>query len=383
MTMSDPLKVPDPSYFNEELRLFRDMVVKFLEKEMVPKADQWEQQGYVERDSWRRAGEMGLLVPSCPESLGGAGGTFAHEAIIIEEASRLGVEGLNLATHNVVFSRYLVNQASEEQQAKWLPNLLSGDWNGSIAMTEPGAGSDLRAMRTKARREGNEYVVSGQKTFITQGYSADLILLACKTAEDAISLIFVETKDLEGFSRGEPFDKIGMKAHDTTELFFDEVRVPRTNLLGEEGSGFSQMMQGLVEERMVVAIQAVGMIERALELTLDHVKDRKAFGRTIFEFQNTRFKLAELSTEATVGKVFMHHCIQSILNGSITPDTAAMAKLWLSELQGKVVDECLQLFGGYGYINEYPIARMYRDARVSRIYAGTNEIMKQVISKGL
>ncbi len=365
-----------------------DMAHRFMLEEIAPRYDEFEKDGMVDRASWRKAGEAGLLCASMPEEYGGAGGSFAHDAAIIEALGHVGVDGFGLGLHNAIVAPYILHYGSEEQKRKWLPRLATGELIGAIAMTEPGAGSDLQGVKTRVEKDGNQYRINGQKTFITNGQLANLIIVVTKTDPEkgakGTSLIVIETEEVEGFERGRNLDKIGMKANDTSELFFNDVRVPTANLLGsEEGQGFVQLMQQLPQERLMVGTSAVAMVERALALTIDYVKERKAFGQKIIDFQNTQFKLAELKTEATIGKVFHDDCVARHLKSGLDPATASMAKYWLSELQGKVVDECLQLFGGYGYMNEYPIARMYRDARVQRIYGGTNEIMKLLIARSL
>ena len=323
-----------------------------------------------------------------PEEYGGSGGTYAHETGIIEAISHVGVDGFGIALHNSIVAPYIAHYGSEEQKQKWLPKMATGELIGAIAMTEPGAGSDLQGVKTRAVRDGNQYSINGSKTFITNGQLANLIIVVTKTDPEkgakGTSLIVVETDEVEGFERGRNLDKIGLKSNDTSELFFNDVRVPTSNLLGtEEGQGFVQLMQQLPQERLQIGGTAIAMVERALAVTIDYVKERKAFGKPVLEFQNTQFKLAELKTEATIGRVFYNDCVTRHVKGELDPVTASMAKYWLSDLQGKVADECLQLHGGYGYMNEYPIARMWRDARVQRIYGGTNEIMKLLIARSL
>jgi acyl-CoA dehydrogenase len=382
------LGLPKPAWKADEVGMLYDMAHRFMVEEIAPRYDEFEKNEMVDRASWEKAGAAGLLCASMPEKYGGAGGSFAHEAVIIEAISHVGVDGFGLGLHNAIVAPYILHYGSEEQKRKWLPKLATGELIGAIAMTEPGAGSDLQGIKTRAEKDGNQYRINGQKTFITNGQLANLIIVVCKTdpqkGAKGTSLMVIETDEVEGFERGRNLDKIGMKANDTSELFFNDVRVPTANLLGsEEGQGFVQLMEQLPQERLMIGTSAVAMIERALALTIDYVKDRKAFGQKIIDFQNTQFKLAELKTEATIGKVFHDDCVARHLQGGLDPSTASMAKYWLSELQGKVVDECLQLFGGYGYMNEYPIARMYRDARVQRIYGGTNEIMKLLIARSL
>jgi acyl-CoA dehydrogenase len=323
-----------------------------------------------------------------PEQYGGAGGSFAHEAVIDRELSLTGFDTFGAPLHSGIVAPYILHYGSEEQKRRWLPRLATGELVGAIAMTEPGTGSDLQGVKTTALKDGNHYAINGNKTFITNGGTANFIIVVAKTdptqGSRGISLVCVETDQVEGFRRGRILDKIGQKANDTAELFFDNVRVPAENLIGmDEGRGFVHLMQQLPQERLIIAVQAMAVIERALSETIAYVKDRKAFGKQLIEFQNTQFKLAECKTEATVAKVFVNHCVALHLEKKLDATMASMAKLWLSDLQCKIVDECLQLFGGYGYMNEYPIARMYADSRVQRIYGGTNEIMKLLISRSL
>ncbi len=385
---ADILELPKPVWAADEVTMLYDMASRFLSEEIAPHYDDYERQEIVERSAWEKAGAAGLLCASMPEEYGGAGGTYAHESAIAEAIGHVGVDGFGIALHNSIVAPYILHYGSEEQKKKWLPRMASGELIGAIAMTEPGAGSDLQGVKTRAEKDGNHYRINGSKTFITNGQNANLIIVVAKTdptkGAKGTSLIVVETDEVEGFERGRNLDKIGLKANDTSELFFNDVRVPTANLLGhEEGQGFVQLMQQLPQERLLIAGQAIGMIERALAVTVDYVKERKAFGKAVVEFQNTQFKLAELKTEATIGRVFYNDCVKRHLNGGLDPVTASMAKYWLTDLQCKIVDECLQLHGGYGYMNEYPIARMYRDARVQRIYGGTNEIMKVLIARSL
>ncbi len=374
-------------WMNEELEIFRDAVHKFFESEFVPLEKRWQQQQRVDREAWTKSGEMGILAAAIPEAYGGAGGTHAHDAVIFEEQVRTGTGSLGLTVHNIV-SHYLLAYASEEQKQRWLPLMASGERVAAIAMTEPGTGSDLQSVKTRAVREGDHYVINGAKTFITNGYHADLICLVTKTdpgqGARGISLIMVETRGLEGFRRGRILEKIGQKGQDTAELFFDDVRVPVANLLGpEEGKGFYQLMEQLPWERLMIGIVGMAVMERALEETIRYTKERKAFGQTLFDFQNTRFKLAECKTEAHVARVFIDNCIQRLLEGNLDAATASMAKWWGTEKQCEIVDTCLQLHGGYGYMLEYPIAQMYADSRVQKIYGGSNEIMKELIARSL
>ncbi|MBX3578565.1 MAG: acyl-CoA dehydrogenase family protein [Rhizobiaceae bacterium] len=382
------LELPKPRWASDDVAMLYDMASRFLTDEIKPNYDAFEEAEIFDRASWQKAGANGLLCASMPEEYGGSGGTFAHESAIIEAISHVGVDGFGIALHNSIVAPYILHYGSEEQKKKWLPRMATGELIGAIAMTEPGAGSDLQGVKTRAERDGNHYRINGSKTFITNGQLANLIIVVTKTdpakGAKGTSLIVVETDEVEGFRRGRNLDKIGLKSNDTSELFFEDVRVPTSNLLGhEEGQGFVQLMQQLPQERLQIGTTAIAAIERALALTIDYVKERKAFGKAILDFQNTQFRLAELKTEATVGRVFYNDCVQRHINGGLDPVTASMAKYWLSDLQGKVVDECLQLHGGYGYMNEYPIARMWRDARVQRIYGGTNEIMKLLIARSL
>jgi acyl-CoA dehydrogenase len=385
---ADILGLPAPAWKADEVGMLYDMAHRFMSEEIAPRYDEFEKNEMVDRASWEKAGAAGLLCASMPEKYGGSGGSFAHESAIIEAIAHVGVDGFGIGLHNAIVAPYILHYGSEEQKQKWLPKLATGELIGAIAMTEPGAGSDLQGIKTRAEKDGNHYRINGSKTFITNGQLANLVILVTKTDPDkgakGTSLIVVETDEAEGFERGRNLDKIGLKANDTSELFFNDMRVPTSNLLGhEEGQGFVQLMQQLPQERLMIGTGAIGMIERALSLTIDYVKERKAFGQKVIDFQNTQFRLAELKTEATIGRVFYNDCVIRHIDGGLDAATASMAKYWLSELQGKVVDECLQLFGGYGYMNEYPIARMYRDARVQRIYGGTNEIMKLLIARSL
>jgi acyl-CoA dehydrogenase len=373
----------------EELRMLEQAADRFLDEHASVAANaRWREEGAVGRDVWRRAGAAGLLGVSIPEAYGGAGADFRFDAILIE---RLGLKhALNFALplHNAVVAPYIVDYANEEQKRRWLPPAVSGETILAVAMSEPSAGSDLQAIRTTARRDGDHYVINGQKTFISNGLHGSLIVVAAKTDVSAgakgVSLFVVETEGAEGFQRGRLLDKLGQEARDTAELFFNDVRVPAENLLGGvEGRGFRMLMEKLPQERLVIAWQAMGMIELALQLTLDYVRERKAFGGTLFDLQNTQFKLAECKTKATVAKTFLYHCTEKLLEKKLDPATASMAKLFITEAQASIIDECLQLFGGYGYMLEYPIAEMYKDARAYRIYGGANEIMKLLIARSL
>jgi acyl-CoA dehydrogenase len=385
-----PLNVPTPAYMaDEELTIFRQSVGRFIDAHAPPqKFAQWRKDGIVERDLWRKAGAAGLLGLSTGAAYGGAGGDFRHETILMEELGRRGIEGWGISLHNAIILPYIETFGSEEQKKKWLPKLASGELVSAIAMTEPGAGSDLQGVRTTAKRVGNQYAITGAKTFISNGQTADLVVVVAKTdpakGAKGISLIVVETNEVDGFRRGRNLDKVGLEAADTSELFFADVHVPTANLLGaEEGRGFYQLMEKLPQERLVIAVQCMAMIEHALSVTLDYVKERKAFGRALLENQTVQFRLAECKTEATVARVFVDHCIERLLAKTLDGPTASMAKYWVSELLGKIVDVCLQLHGGYGYMDEFPIARMFKDARVARIYGGTTEIMKLLIARTL
>ena len=382
------LNVPKPAWMSEDLELLQDSARKFFERECVPHYERWEAQGSVGREAWLKAGEAGLLCAAVPEAYGGAGGTFAHDAIIAREANFAGVSGFGIGLHNAIVVPYVLNYGSEEQKRAFLPKLATGEYIGAIAMTEPSGGSDLQAVKTVARRQGNHFVIKGAKTFITNGQLANFIIVVAKTdptqGAKGISLFAVETDGLDGFRRGRNLDKIGLKANDTSELFFDEVRVKASALIGpEDGKGFYQLMDQLPQERLLIALYAMGRIERALAVTIDFVKNRTAFGQRIIDFQNTQFELAECKTEATIAKVFVDSLVGRHLDKELDTATASMAKYWLTDLQCKIIDRCLQLHGGYGYMNEYPIARMFRDARVERIYGGTNEIMKVLIARTL
>lgn len=388
MVRASPLDVPRPTYITDDILMFEDAVDRFIDRECVDQIEHWSELGEVPRSTWKKAGDAGFLMASAPVEYGGSGGTILHDAIIAERLARAGAHELMVSVQNMVFGPYICSLATEEQKKAWIPKLASGEWLGAIAMSEPSTGSDLQAIRTHARRDGSDYVINGQKIFTTLGHFADIIMLAAKTDSSensaGISLFCVPVSEVKGLTRGRKLDKIGLNAAGTAELFFEDMRIPHDYLLGgAEGLGFKQMMINLEEERLVVAIEAMGMIERALAETILYVSERRAFGKRVLEFQNTQFKLAEMKTEATIARVFVDHCLGLLLDRKLDATTAAMAKYWLSELQGRIVDQCLQLFGGYGYINEYPIARMYRDARVSRIYGGTTEIMKLIIGRSI
>jgi acyl-CoA dehydrogenase len=387
------------AWMNDEHRALQDSVQRFLRERWVPRAAEWRAAGQVGADAWREAGAQGLLCAAMPEVYGGGGGDFGHEAVIIVEIARANLNGFGGGLHSGIVAPYLLEYGSEAQKARWLPKMATGEFISAIAMTEPGTGSDLQAIRTTARLDGNHYVLNGAKTFITNGGSANLIIVACKTVAQGassvgegsgtgakgargMSLLVVETDDAPGFRRGRKLDKIGLKAQDTSELFFDDVRVPVANLLGGiEGQGFYQLMNQLPQERLIVALGGIGAMERALEETLAYVKQRTAFGKPIWEFQNTRFKLAEVQATVLAARAMVDAAMVAHLRGELGVDRAALLKYWVTEQQCKVIDECLQLFGGYGYMSEYPIAELYTDARVQRIYGGTNEIMKELAAR--
>ena len=375
------------SWSDPDLDQYRDTVVRFIEEHMVPDDAAARERGHVGHELWRKAGETGLLCTDIPEQWGGAGGDFRHEAVFHEEMARRSLTGMNVAVHSIV-AHYLLNHGTEEQKRRYLPRLARGDLVGAIAMTEPGAGSDLQGVRTRAEHDGEGWRLNGSKTFITNGFLAGIVLVVAKTdpAQGArgTSILIVETKDCAGYRVGRVLDKVGMKAQDTSELFFDDVRLGPDQLLGgREGQGFFQLMADLPYERLIIGVTALAAMEGAYEATLAYVRERKAFGQAIADFQNTRFRLAEIATEIQVGRAFMDRCVEDLLAGRLDTATASMAKLWGSEAQGRVVDACLQLFGGYGYMNEYMIGRMYADARIQRIYGGTSEIMKEVIARAL
>ncbi len=376
------------SWMTSELDMLRDSARRFFEAEFVPNEERWSKAMLMDRDAWNKAGAMGLLCASIPEEYGGGGGTAAHDLVIFGEQARCLIGSFANTVHSGIVAHYILAYGSEDQKRKWLPKMASGEMVGAIAMSEPDAGSDLRSIRTRARVEGDHYVINGSKTFITNGYHADLVCVVCKTgagnsARD-ISIVVAETADLPGFRRGRVLEKIGNKGTDTAELFFDEMRVPLKNLLGpEEGKGFGQLMEQLPIERLYIAYNAVNQMARALQETVGYVQDRKVFGQHLSELQNTRFKLAECQTEASIAQVFVDHCIERELNGGLDTATAAMAKWWATQKCFEIVDQCLQLHGGNGFIMDYPIARMYANVRVGRIYGGSNEIMKEVIARSM
>jgi acyl-CoA dehydrogenase len=370
-----------------DLALYRDSVERFVEAEMLPADEAARKRGHVGHELWRRAGELGFLCSDIPEQYGGGGGDFRHEAVLYEAMSRRGLTGMSPSVHSIV-AHYFLNHGTPEQKERFLPRMARGELVGAIAMTEPGTGSDLQSIATRAQRHGDRYLINGSKTFITNGYLAGVVLVVAKTdmAQRArgMSILIVETQQAQGFAVGRVLDKIGLKAQDTSELFFDNVAVPAANLLGgQEGQGFSQLMSDLPYERAMIGVIGVGAMEGAYQATLDYVRQRQAFGQPIAEFQNSKFKLAEIATTIRVARTFVDRCVTDLVAGRLDMATASMLKLWVSEQQGKVIDECVQLHGGYGYMNEYLVARMYCDARIQRIYGGTSEIMKEVISRAL
>jgi acyl-CoA dehydrogenase len=376
------------SLFNTDHQAFRDSFRRFVEKEITPFHEGWEEQGFVDRDVWRKAGENGFLCMSLPEEYGGAGADKLYSVAQMEEIARAGVSGIGFGLHSEIVAPYILHYGTEVQKKHYLPRLATGDMVGAIAMSEPAAGSDLQGVKTTAIKsaDGSHYVLSGSKTFITNGWHADLVIVVAKTDPAAgakgTSLFLVE-QGMAGFSKGKRLKKLGMKAQDTSELFFDNVKVPLENLLGGEGKGFICLMEQLPWERLQIAISAVAAAQAAIDWTVQYVKDRKVFGQAVASYQNTRYTLAELQTEVQVARVFVDKCCELVCEDRLDTATASMAKYWCSDLQCKVMDECVQLHGGYGYMWEYPITRAYADARVQRIYGGTNEIMKEVISRAM
>ena len=372
--------------FSDEHEIFRATVGRLLDEECVPHHERWEEQGHIDREAWLKAGEQGLLCPTVPEAWGGLGTDFLYNVVVDEEIARRGLSGIGWGLHSDIVAPYIVNYGSEEMKQKYLPKMVSGEMIGAIAMTEPGAGSDLQGVKTTAVRDGDHYVINGSKTFITNGFLSDLVIVVAKTdpagGAKGTSLILVEA-GTPGFSKGRKLKKVGMKAQDTSELFFEDVRVPCANLIGEEGMGFVYLMQELPQERLTVGVSAVAGAEAILAQTVAYVKERKAFGKPVAAFQNTQFKLAEMDSELTAMRVFIDRCIELHLQGKLDVPTVAKSKLLSTDLQCKVIDECVQLHGGYGYMWEYPVARAWADARVQRIYAGTNEVMKVIISRAL
>jgi long-chain-acyl-CoA dehydrogenase len=377
----------ESSWMSEEHRMLQEAARRYIADRWAPRAAEFREAGRMGPEVWREAAANGLLCVSTPAEYGGGGGDFGHEAVILLEQARANLSGWGGGLHSAIVAPYILHHGTEAQKRRWLPKMASAEFITAIAMTEPGTGSDLQAVRTTARRDGDYYVINGAKTFITNGGNANLICVVCRTGAagsgaKGISLVFVETDHAPGFRRGRVLDKVGMKAQDTSELFFEDVRVPAANLLGtQEGQGFFQLMQELPQERLIIAVSGIGAMERALEETLAYAKQRQAFGKTVWDFQNTRFKLAEVQATVLATRAYVDACMVAHLKGELDAARAALAKAWVSEQQCKVMDECLQLFGGYGYMMEYPIAELYVDARVQRIYGGTNEIMKELAAR--
>jgi len=379
------MKPYESPWMDDDLRMLREAVSRFVETEMLPHEPRWRAQKHVDRSTWRQVGASGFLLMDVPAEYGGGGGDFRHEAVLYEECNRRGISGFGQGVHSIA-AHYVLNYGTEEQKQRWLPRMASGDLIGAIAMTEPGAGSDLKGIRTRAVRDGGQYVVNGSKIFITNGSIATILMLVVRTdpgdRSRGLSILMVETENLPGYRVGRVLDKMGMTAQDTSELFFEDVRVPADCLLGgEEGRGMHMLMGDLPYERLTIALGGVAAMEGAYAETVRYVKERQAFGQKIAEFQNTRFKLAEVATHVHVARVFVDRCIELLLKGELDTETAAMAKWWITDIQQQAIDECVQLHGGYGYMNEYLVCRMFADSRVQRIYGGTNEIMKELISR--
>jgi acyl-CoA dehydrogenase len=381
------MKPYESPWMDDDLRMLREAVSRFVETEMLPHEPRWRAQKHVDRSTWRQVGEAGFLLMDVPAEYGGGGGDFRHEAVLYEECNRRGLSGFGQGVHSIA-AHYVLNYGTEAQKQRWLPRMASGELIGAIAMTEPGAGSDLKGIRTRAVREGDEYVINGSKIFITNGSIATILMLVVRTdpgdRSRGLSILMVETANLPGYRVGRVLDKMGMTAQDTSELFFEDVRVPADCLLGgEEGRGMHMLMGDLPYERLTIALGGVAAMEGAYAETVRYVKERQAFGQKIADFQNTRFKLAEVATYVHVARVFVDRCIELLVKGELDTETAAMAKWWITDIQQQAMDECVQLHGGYGYMNEYLVCRMFADSRVQRIYGGTNEIMKELISRAI
>ena len=388
----DALMGPRPAWFTDDLQALADAASRFAQRECLPHDARWRAQRRGDRDIWHKAGAAGLLCASIPEAYGGGGGHFGHEVAITQALAHQMAGGFSNGVHSGIVAHYILRYGTEGQKQRWLPKMASGEMVAAIAMTEPGCGTDLQAVRTRAVKDGDDYLIHGAKTFITNGWHADLICIVCRTGDEAggkgLSLVMAEgtgpTTDLPGFRRGRLLDKVGQHTIDTCELFFDGLRVPRSHLLGpEEGQGFRQLMEQLPQERLIIAVGGIATLQRAVEETLAYVKQRQVFGQPLMAMQNTRFVLAECQTLATIARSFVDECIGRALRGELDNATSAMAKWWVSDTVGKVVDACLQLFGGYGYMNDYPIARLYADQRVGRIYGGSNEVMKELIARAM
>jgi acyl-CoA dehydrogenase len=380
------MKPYESPWMDDDLRMLREAISRFVETEMLPQDAKWRKQHHVDKEIWRLAGAAGFLLMDVPAEYGGGGGDFRHEALLYEETARRGISGFGQGVHSIA-AHYVLNYGTEEQKQRFLPRMARGELIGAIGMTEPGAGSDLKGIRTKAIRDGDEYVVSGSKIFITNGGSAEILMLVVRTDPNdrsrGLSILMVETTELKGYRVGRVLDKMGMQAQDTAELFFEDVRVPAANLLGGEGEGMHMLMGDLPYERVLIALAGVASMEGALDETVKYVNERKVFGQPVAAYQNTKFKLAEAVTHTRIARVFVDRCIEQLIRGELDTETAAMSKWWITDMQQKVIDECQQLFGGYGYMNEYMVCRMFADSRVQRIYGGTNEVMKELISRAL
>jgi acyl-CoA dehydrogenase len=380
------MKTHESPWMDDDLRMLRESISRFVETEMLPLDARWRQQHHVDKEMWLKVGAAGYLCMDIPAEYGGGGGDFRHEALLYEELNRRGISGFGQGVHSIS-AHYLLNHGSEAQKQRWLPRMARGELIGAIAMTEPGTGSDLKGIRTRAVRQDDHYLINGSKIFITNGGSAGILMLVVRTNPDdrggGLSILMVETGGLKGYRVGRVLDKMGMVAQDTAELFFEDVRVPVDCLLREEGKGMHMLMGDLPYERLLIAVCGCAAMDGAISETLKYVNERKIFGQPVMSFQNTKFKLAECATHARVARVFVDRCIEELVRGELTPESAAMAKWWVSDMQQKVIDECQQLFGGYGYMNEYLVCRLFADARVQRIYGGTNEVMKELISRSL